>query len=98
MTVRRVLPWSVLCAATAAAGLTLDRTGLASPTLFAALLVGIATALLRPGLVRVPATVFRSAQAVRRCLRGSCGGSSPRRAPRSRSALAPRSGSIRSCE
>jgi uncharacterized protein len=60
----RWLPWLILGAATVAAALTLDRTGLASPTLFAALLVGIATALLRPGLVQVPASVFRAAQAV----------------------------------
>ena len=52
MTVRRWLPWPMLGAATAAAALTLDRTGLPSSTLFAALLVGIATALLRPGRVR----------------------------------------------
>jgi membrane AbrB-like protein len=61
---RRWLPWLILGAATAAAAVTLDRTGLASPTLFAALLVGIATALVRPGLVKVPASVFRAAQAV----------------------------------
>jgi uncharacterized protein len=64
VTLRRWAPWPILGAATAAAALGLDRAGLASPTLFAALLVGVATALLLPARVQVPGVVFRAAQAV----------------------------------
>ena len=40
------------------------EAGTAVGDLFAALLVGVATALLRPGRVEVPGVVFRGAQAV----------------------------------
>src|SRR6266545_2391368 len=61
---RRPAPWLVLGAATAAAAWALRRLGLPSSTLFAALLVGVAAALARPGREDVHASVFRAAQAV----------------------------------
>jgi uncharacterized protein len=64
VTLRRWAPWPILGAATAAVAVGLGDAGLAASTLFAALLVGIAAALARPGLVAVPELVFRAAQAV----------------------------------
>jgi membrane AbrB-like protein len=64
MTARRWLPWPVLGIATAAAAVGLSALGLPSSTLFAALLVGVAVALARPGRVEVAEFVFRAAQAV----------------------------------
>src|SRR4051812_27092139 len=64
MALRRWLPWPILAAAIAAAALALGEIGLPSSTLFAALLVGVAAALLRPGREEVPGSVFRAAQAV----------------------------------
>lgn len=61
---RRVAPWLVLAAATALAAWALDDLGLPSSTLFAALLVGMAAALARPGREQVPEAGFRAAQAV----------------------------------
>lgn len=45
---RSAAPWVLLGAATAALALALGAAGLESPTLFSALLVGIAFALARP--------------------------------------------------
>src|SRR3954464_9444833 len=64
MTARRWLPWPILGIATAGAALALGEIGLPSSTLFAALLVGVAAALLRPSRVEVAGGVFRAAQAV----------------------------------
>ncbi|HEX6025181.1 MAG TPA: AbrB family transcriptional regulator [Solirubrobacter sp.] len=62
---RTVAPWIVLGAATAAASLALAAVGLPSPTLFAALLVGLAAALLVPGSShQLPNSAFIAAQAV----------------------------------
>ena len=62
---RTAAPWLVLGAATAAASFALGAVGLPSPTLFAALLVGLAAALLTPrsGL-KLPNSSFIAAQAV----------------------------------
>jgi membrane AbrB-like protein len=62
--VRRALPWILLSAATAVLGWLLGRAGLPSSTLFAALLAGLAVALLRPDQLAVAAPVFAAAQAV----------------------------------
>jgi membrane AbrB-like protein len=62
--VRRALPWILLSAATAVLGWLLGRAGLPSSTLFAALLAGLAVALLRPDRLAVAAPVFAAAQAV----------------------------------
>jgi membrane AbrB-like protein len=56
--------WLALAAATAAAAIVLDRLGLPSASLFAALLVGLAAALLPPRMPEVSPGVFRVAQAV----------------------------------
>ena len=56
--------WLAVGAAVVAGGLLLDLVGLPSSYLFAALLVGLALALARPGSVTVDERVFRSAQAV----------------------------------
>ena len=61
---RRLAPWLVLAAATAAAAWALDRLGLPSSTLFAALLVGVVAALARPESADVHPFAFRAAQAV----------------------------------
>jgi membrane AbrB-like protein len=62
---RAAAPWIVLGAATAALALALGAGGLPSPTLFAALLVGLAAALARPGAgLRLPRWSFVAAQAV----------------------------------
>jgi membrane AbrB-like protein len=55
--------WAALVAGTAAAGLALDAVGLPSPFLFGALLVGLAVALLRPGVLDIPEGAFGAAQA-----------------------------------
>src|ERR671934_26649 len=56
--VRRLAPLVPLGAATATLGYGLDKGGLPSSYLFAALLVGLAVALVLPGEVTVPAVVF----------------------------------------
>ncbi len=62
---RRAAPWVWLGAATAAAALALHVGGMPSPTLFAALLVGLTAALAgRAGHLAVPSGVFIAAQAV----------------------------------
>jgi membrane AbrB-like protein len=61
---RRVAPLVPLGAATFGLGYAIDKAGLPSSYLFAALLVGLATALALPGDVQVPGLVFRAAQAV----------------------------------
>jgi uncharacterized protein len=62
---RTAAPWIVLGAATAAASFALSAVGLPSPTLFAALLVGLAAALLAPRSGRtLPNWTFIAAQAV----------------------------------
>jgi membrane AbrB-like protein len=62
---RTAAPWLVLGAVTAAASFALSAVGLPSPTLFAALLVGLAAALMTPrsGL-QLPNSSFIAAQAV----------------------------------
>jgi hypothetical protein len=62
--VRGVASWVLLAAATAATALALDLAGMPSPTLFAALLVGVVVALRRPDRVALPRGVFTAAQAV----------------------------------
>jgi len=47
--VRRLTAWPAIATAIVVGGLLLDGVGLPSSYLFAALLVGLATALLRPG-------------------------------------------------
>lgn len=59
-----VLRWLVLGTATAVAAVAFDRLGLPSASLFAALLVGLASALRRPQLPQIPVNVFRVAQAI----------------------------------
>ena len=62
---RTAAPWLVLGAATAAASAALGAAGLPSPTLFAALLVGLAAALIRPQAgLKLPSWSFIAAQAV----------------------------------
>ena len=56
--------WVVLAVATAAAAVALDRAGLPSASLFAALLVGLGAALVSPRVPQVSPGVFRVAQAV----------------------------------
>ena len=61
----RVLPrWLALASATAVAAVVLDRIGLQSSSLFAALLVGLAAALMPPRMPQIPTNVFRVAQAI----------------------------------
>jgi membrane AbrB-like protein len=62
--VHRALRWIVLGAATAALGWVLDRAGVPSSYLFAALLLGLAVALTRPDGLEVSAGAFAAAQAV----------------------------------
>jgi membrane AbrB-like protein len=62
--VRRAGSWVVLVAAVVVVALALDAVGMPSPTLFAALLVGIAAALSRPDAFELPRQVFTGAQAV----------------------------------
>jgi membrane AbrB-like protein len=62
---RTAAPWLVLGVASAAASLALSAAGLPSPTLFAALLVGLAAALTRPQAgLKLPNSSFVAAQAV----------------------------------
>ena len=62
---RTAAPWLVLGAITAAVALALGAVGLPSPTLFAALLVGLAAALTRPRAeLQLPSGAFLSAQAL----------------------------------
>jgi membrane AbrB-like protein len=56
--------WAGIAAGVVAGGVLLDTIGLPSSYLFAALLVGLAIALARPGEPAVPPDVFRAAQAV----------------------------------
>jgi hypothetical protein len=62
--VRGPASWVLLAAAVAATALALDAAGLPSPTLFAALLVGVVVALRRPDTMALPRHVFTGAQAV----------------------------------
>jgi len=56
--------WCALAAATIVAGVALDALGIPSAPLFAALLVGLATALAWPGAPAMPGAVAGAAQAV----------------------------------
>ena len=56
--------WVAIAAAVLGGGLALDAIGLRSSYLFAALLIGLAIALVRPGSVELEPFVFRAAQAV----------------------------------
>ena len=56
--------WLALAATTVVVAIALDRIGLSSPSLFAALLVGLAAALLPARMPQVASSVFRVAQAV----------------------------------
>jgi membrane AbrB-like protein len=62
--VRRLGIWAGLAAGVLAGGVLLGAVGLPSAYLFAALLLGLALALLRPGTLVVDPLVFRGAQAV----------------------------------
>jgi membrane AbrB-like protein len=62
--VRRAVSWLLVIVAIAATALALDAAGMPSPTLFAALLVGIAVALKWPDRIALPRHVFTGAQAV----------------------------------
>jgi membrane AbrB-like protein len=62
--VRVLLRWLALAAATAVAAVALDRIGLPSASLFAALMVGLAAALLPARMPEVSTNVFRVAQAI----------------------------------
>jgi uncharacterized protein len=61
---RRAASWAALIAVTTAVALAFGGIGLPSPTLFGALLVGLAAALAWPGRPAVPVSLFRAAQAV----------------------------------
>lgn len=61
---RRAAAWVGLAAATAAVGWALRVAGLPSPSLFGALLVGLAVALTRRRTPEIPDVAFRAAQAV----------------------------------
>ncbi len=58
--------WALLAVAVAVTlgGVSLDAVGLPSSYLFAALIIGLAIALRRPGLLNVPSGLFRAGQAV----------------------------------
>jgi membrane AbrB-like protein len=63
--VRQAAPWVGLGAATALLALALSAVGFPSPTLFAALVIGLAFALARPSAgLRAPSWSFLAAQAV----------------------------------
>jgi uncharacterized protein len=62
--VRRVTDLALLAIATAAVGVALDQIGLPSSYLFAALLVGLAVALILPREIGIPPFLFRASQAV----------------------------------
>ena len=62
---RKAAPWVVLGAVTAATALALSAIGFPSPTLFSALVIGLAAALIRPQAgLHLPRGVFIAAQAV----------------------------------
>jgi membrane AbrB-like protein len=62
---RAAAPWIALGAATAAAAFALSAVGFPSPTLFSALIVGLAVALMRPQAApHLPRGAFVAAQAV----------------------------------
>jgi membrane AbrB-like protein len=61
---RRAAAWAALIAVTTGVALGFGAIGLPSPTLFGALLVGLAAALAWPGRPAVPLSLFRAAQAV----------------------------------
>ena len=61
---RRVAVWGAIAGGIVAGGLALDAGGLPSAYLFAALLLGLAIALVRPDRVALPPVCFRAAQAV----------------------------------
>jgi uncharacterized protein len=61
---RRVAKWPAIAAGVLAGGLALEAIGLPSSYLFAALILGLAIALLKPGSVDLPEVSFRAAQAV----------------------------------
>ena len=61
---RRLGIWAGIAAGVLGGGVLLGAAGLPSSYLFAALLVGLAIALARPGEVAIPPPVFRGAQAV----------------------------------
>ena len=60
----RPVLWVAIAGGVVAGGLGLDSVGLPSAYLFAALLLGLAIALLRPNRVALPEVSFRAAQAV----------------------------------
>ena len=62
--VRRLGIWLAIAAGVFAGGKLLERIGLPSSYLFAALLIGLAIALARPGSVAMTPLAFRAAQAV----------------------------------
>jgi membrane AbrB-like protein len=62
--VRRLTELALLGLATGVLGFALDRAGLPSSYLFAALLVGLAAALAWPAEIGIPPFVFRASQAV----------------------------------
>jgi membrane AbrB-like protein len=62
--VRRAAIWPVLAAAVLGGGQLLDLAGLPSSYLFAALIIGLALALLRPGALDVAPVAFRASQAI----------------------------------
>src|SRR4051812_30791484 len=62
---RKAAPWAALGAITAAVALALAAIGMPSPTLFAALVVGLGAALTRPQAdLKLPSQAFLAAQAV----------------------------------
>jgi membrane AbrB-like protein len=61
---RTTVAWLSLGAATAAAAVGLDAIGLPSSALFAAMLVGLAIALWRPGRLAMPEPAFVAAQSI----------------------------------
>ena len=65
--VRAAAPWVVLGAATAAFALALSAVGFPSPTLFAALVVGLAVALIRPQATLHPPALDASSPRRRSC-------------------------------
>lgn len=56
--------WGLLAVGVTLGGVALDAVGVPSPSLFAALLIGLTLALRRPGLLDMPAAGFRAGQAV----------------------------------
>lgn len=63
--------WTLVSSATVGAGWLLGLAGVPSPYLFAALLAGLAVALVRPGAIDLPRPVFLAAQAVLGVLLGA---------------------------